>query len=344
MQELTEQLAGGVDLNANQIDQAAHFLTEPKSDTGERVEFLKALAAKGETPTEIATFVEKFLEFAVDPSLSNLDREGPTIDVCGTGGDKLDLFNVSTTSMFVIAAAGATVLKHGNRGITSKSGGADVLEALGVRLDLPKEQLRTCVEKAGVGFIFAQAYHPAFRAVAPVRAILASQGQRTIFNIMGPLLNPARPDCQLVGVAAEEWAPVFYEILGKLGRRNATVVHGKTADGRGVDEVSLMGPTTLLTSEGRQELLPGDLGLSPCAPDELKGGDARQNATLLTQILSGELRGPKRDMVVLNAAAGIQCAGLVSTLKEGVERAASLIDDGSALERLKLMIQYSKAD
>ena len=342
MTEVIRQLQAGEDLAEEQIRSAAAFLTHADSDTDERVDFLEALAKKGETPDEIALFVQEFLKMAVDPELDDLKRQGPTIDVCGTGGDKLDLFNVSTTSMFVIAAGGATVLKHGNRGITSKSGGADVLEALGVRLDLPREQLRECVETAGVGFIFAPAYHPAFKSVVPVRKILAERGQRTIFNIMGPLLNPARPECQLVGVADEGWASVFSQILQKLGRQSSLVVHGKTEDGRGVDEMSLMGETLTISTQGENTVTPTDLGLSQCKPEDLRGGDAEENATLLRGVLSGQVRGPKREMVALNAGAGLLCAGLVDDLKQGVERAMELIDNGAALERLELMVRSAR--
>ena len=232
------------------------------------------------------------------PHLGLLDLEGPTLDVCGTGGDQLDLFNVSTTAMFVAAAAGAVVVKHGNRGITSKSGGADVLEALGIRIDLGPDDFRNCIEQAGVGFMFAPMYHPAFKAVAGVRKNLAARGVRTIFNLIGPLLNPARPQCQLVGVFTRELCPAFAEILQRLGRDSAWVVHGTTGDGRSVDEVSLMGSTRICKSGLYQdiedeEVRPRDFGLKHAEVDDLRGGDAKTNAAILEAILSGKRNRPE---------------------------------------------------
>ncbi len=346
MNTLIEIVKGGGELDRQQVEFAADFLLTDDASVEIRADFLRELAIKGETPGEIALFVEAFLKVAVDPNLHDLPG-GPTIDVCGTGGDKLDLFNVSTTSMFVIAAGGANVLKHGNRGITSKSGGADVLEALGVRLDLPKEQLRACIEQSGVGFIFAQAYHPAFKAIAPVRAQLAQEGQKTLFNLIGPLLNPARPQCQLVGVADERLLPIFADILQRLGRQSAWIVHGKTADGRGVDEFSLMGSSEIYKSglmQGVQDLtvVPEDFGLATVQPADLQGGDAQTNAKILRDILSGVEKGPMRDMVILNAAGGLTCCGLADHMDDAVAKARDIIDSGEALKRLELMIELSR--
>ena len=326
---------------------SCRLLSEEVADD-KKARFLRSLAAKGETATEVAGFVEAFLERAVDPGVSEMKFNGPTIDVCGTGGDKLNLFNVSTTSMFVIAAGGAVVVKHGNRGITSKSGGADVLEALGINLELSPEDFRHCLEVAGVGFLFAPLYHPAFKAVVGVRKMLAKEGVRTIFNLIGPLLNPARPECQLVGVCDPEMDSVFAEILQRLGRDSAWVVHGRTADGGPVDEVSLLGPTRICKSGRYQELAdeevsPGDFGMSVCDVADLEGGDAEVNAKILTDILSGKETGPKREMVLLNAGAGLACAGLADDLGAGVVLAAELIDSGQALERLQCLQEASKS-
>ena len=303
---------------------------------------LETLAKKGETAQEIATFVESLLEHAVDPGVSSLELDGPTIDVCGTGGDKLNLFNVSTTSMFVIAAGGGIVLKHGNRGITSKSGGADVLEALGIRIDLPPEGFRHCIEKAGVGFLFAPQYHPAFKAVVPVRKLLAERGIRTIFNLIGPLLNPARPECQLVGVMQRELTPIFAEILQRLGRESVWAVHGTTGDGRSVDEVSLMGSTRICKAGTYQDLVdeelrPRDFDLQHAEVEELQGGDAHDNAAILTAILDGSDTGPRHDMILMNAGVGLACAGLVDTVGQGIEKARNLISTGAAYNKLKAL-------
>ena len=200
MIQFIEQLQSGNDLSAEQVTSCADFLLNETAGNDEKAQLLKALSTKGETPAEIAAFVEAFLVHAVDPGFTAGECNGPTIDVCGTGGDKLDLFNISTTSVFVIAGGGACVVKHGNRVITSKSGGADVLEALGIAIDLPAARLRECVMQHNLGFLFAPIYHPAFKAVVPVRKQLAGEGVRTVFNLIGPLLNPVRPDYQMVGV------------------------------------------------------------------------------------------------------------------------------------------------
>ncbi len=347
MDALIQHVEGGGELSPREVEAAAEMLLAESVSDGKKLLFLRGLTAKGETPAEIAGFVEAFLEHAVDPGVSEMSLDGPTVDVCGTGGDNLHLFNVSTTSMFVIAAGGAVVVKHGNRGITSKSGGADVLEELGIHLELPPEAFRECLAHAGVGFLFAPLYHPSFKAVAGVRARLAAEGTRTIFNLIGPLLNPARPECQLVGVCDPDMDSVFAEILQRLGRDSAWVVHGLTADGGPVDEVSLLGSTRICKSGRYQSLVdeevsPEDFGMGVCAVSELEGGDAEVNARILTDILSGRETGPKREMVLLNAGAGLACAGLADTMGEGVRLAAELIDSGQALERLHRMQEAAK--
>ena len=348
MNALIQHVEGGQELSLREIDVAAEMLLDVEGSDDKKARFLKALAQKGETAFEIAGFVEAFLERAVDPGVSEMEFDGPTIDVCGTGGDKLNLFNVSTTSMFVIAAGGAVVVKHGNRGITSKSGGADVLEALGINIEVPVEIFRESLKVAGVGFLFAPMYHPAFKAVAKVRAQLAKEGVRTIFNLIGPLLNPARPECQLVGVCDSDKNAMFAEILQRLGRDSAWVVNGTTADGGVVDEVSLLGATRICKSGAYQSLVdevvnPEDFGFSVCDVKDLQGGDAAENATILENILCGRETGPKREMVLLNAGAGLACAGLVDTLGEGVRLAGDIIDSGQALDRLRKLQQVAKA-
>ena len=257
----------------------------------------------------------------------------------GTGGDKLNLFNVSTTSIFVLAAAGLVVVKHGNRGITSKSGGADVLEALGIRIDLPPAEFADCVRETGLGFLFAQQYHPAFKAVAPVRKQLAEEGIRTIFNLLGPLLNPVRPDHQLIGVFSPELPPIFAEILSHMGRKRAWAVHGKTETGAPMDELSTLGTTLIAETNNRttapvRELSRDELNLAPATLDDLVGGDASENARILTRILDQSERGPKRDIVVLNSAAGMVIGGMADSIEEGMRLAHQLIDSGAALEKL----------
>jgi anthranilate phosphoribosyltransferase len=347
MDALIHHLEAGAELSPRQVDAAAAFLLDEHGNPEKKVHLLELLARKGETAAEIAGFVEVFLEHAVDTGIDPEGYDGPTIDVCGTGGDQLDLFNVSTTAMFVVAAAGGVVVKHGNRGITSRSGGADVLEALGIRIDLPPEGARRCLDDSGLCFLFAPRYHPAFKVVADVRKRLAARGIRTIFNKIGPLLNPARPQCQLVGVFEREMAPVFAEILQRLGRDSAWVVHGTTGDGRSVDEVSLLGSTRICKSGAFQDLddeevRPRDFGMKHAEVAELQGGDAKLNAAILESILAGKESGPKRDMVLLNAGAAIACAGLSDDMGDGIELARQVIDDGSALERLRALQTAAK--
>jgi anthranilate phosphoribosyltransferase len=344
MQRQILKLEAGGALEDADIREAAEFLLDGAAADEEKGRFLEALSRKGETPGEIAGFVTTFLGYSVDPGLDGVDLAGPTIDVCGTGGDKLDLFNVSTTAMFVVAAAGAVVVKHGNRGITSKSGGADVLEALGIRIDLPMDRFHVCLAEAGVGFLFAPMMHPAFKAVVGVRKMLAQRGVRTIFNLIGPLLNPARPKCQLVGVFAEDLVPAFAEILARLGRESAWVVHGRTADGRPVDEVSLMGPTRIRVAGQERELLvhPEEFGLARVDPAVLAGGGAKENAAILEAVLSGAERGAKRDMVLLNAGAAITCAGIAPDMARGIVIAREMIDGGAALERLRILQRLAR--
>jgi anthranilate phosphoribosyltransferase len=347
MDALIHHLEEGLDLTPQEVEVAAELLLDSAVDDAKKAQLLEALSKKGETPAEIAGFVEVFLRHAVDPHAGLALPPGPTIDVCGTGGDKLDLFNVSTTAMFVVAAAGGVVVKHGNRGITSKSGGADVLEALGVRIDLPPEGFRRCLEGAGVGFLFAPMYHPAFKAVVGVRQMLAKRGVRTIFNIIGPLLNPAKPQCQLAGVYRREWCPAFAEILQRLGRESAWVVHGTTGDGRSVDEVSLMGSTRICKAGTYQDLedeevRPRDFGMVHAEVSDLQGGDAFANAAILEAVLSGGDTGPKRDMVLLNAGAALACCGLADTMGSGIELAREAIVSGGALDRLRRLQRICK--
>ena len=346
MDALIHHLENKEELSDREVEVAAQLLLDAGVADAKKERLLEALAVKGETPGEIAGFVDAFLNHAVDPDLGGLDLDGPTLDVCGTGGDKLGLFNVSTTAMFISAAAGAVVVKHGNRGITSKSGGADVLEALGIRIDLPVDGFRRCIEKAGIGFMFAPIYHPAFKAVVGVRKSLDSRGVRTIFNLIGPLLNPAKPQCQLVGVFSRELCPAFAEILQRLDRDSAWVVHGTTGDGRSVDEVSLMGSTRICKSGTYQDMVdeeirPRDFGLVHAEVEDLRGGDAKENAGILEAILSGRETGPKRDMVLMNSGAALACAGLADDMGDGIQISREMITSGAAMERLNLLRQAS---
>ncbi len=348
MNDLTTHLQSGNDLDEPQIATASDALLADTVSDDEKAAFLRALANKGETPAEIATFVEQFLERAVDPGVDASKLDGPIIDVCGTGGDKLDLFNVSTAGVFILAAAGAKVVKHGNRGITSKSGSSDVLEALGIRIDLPPDRFAACLEEVGAGFLFAPHYHPAFKAVGGVRAKLAAEGQRTIFNILGPLLNPCRPDYQVIGVFDENLGATFAEILAKLGRKRAWAVHGKTESGAGMDEVSVLGNTKIWEADLSQSdtvcstIDPSSIGIpSGATIDDLRGGDASENAAILRGIFKGEITGPKRDIICLNAAAGLVVTGLADDLTTGFQKAGEAIDSGGANAVLEKWAAFS---
>lgn len=340
LHDLTHALASGNDLDAAQVEHAVAALTARGLSDEVKAEFLKALRGKGETAREIAAFVQALLARAVDPGLNAANLSGPMIDVCGTGGDQLELFNVSTAVMFVLAGGGACVIKHGNRAVTSKCGGADVLEELGVRIDLPPEKLRACVEEHGLGFIFAPAYHPAFKSIAPVRKLLAAQGIPTIFNLLGPLLNPARPPYQLVGVFSPVLLPKYAETLAVLGRAHAWAVHGS-----GMDELSLSGPSAVWEvvdgAVREREIDAAALGLPICKVEDLRGGDRRENAAILTAILDGTEQGPKRDLVLFNAAAGFVITHLASDLAAGLALAREQIQSGRALSKLRALQSFA---
>jgi anthranilate phosphoribosyltransferase len=343
---LIEQLHSGQNLSSMEIGRAAADLLDESVPEEEKAGFLRALSDKGETAAEIAGFVEAFLERAVVPELDGMRAIRPLLDVCGTGGDRLDLFNVSTASVFILAAAGVAVVKHGNRGITSRSGGADVLEALGIRIDLPPEAVGDCLQEVGAAFLFAPRYHPAFKSVAGVRRQLAAEGRRTIFNLLGPLLNPARPEYQLLGVFDGSLARTFADILRRLGRRRAWAVYGRTDAGAGMDELSSIGSNTVWETRLGSEpeslgIDPESLGFSPGGVDGLKGGDAAANAELLRGLFGGRICGPKRDTVLLNAAAGLVICGISSDLRSGIDRAAEAIDSGQAASVLEAWRRFS---
>jgi anthranilate phosphoribosyltransferase len=344
MKALVSKLRNGIDLSGGDINYAMSLLLSESTDDAMKAEFLIALHNKGESVEEIVAFVQQLIDRAIDPQIDPKNLPGPMVDVCGTGGDGLDLFNVSTTIMFVLAAGGVAVVKHGNRAVTSRSGSADVLEALGVRIALPPAKSKECVERHGLCFIFARDYHPAYHAIAEMRRRLARENIRTVFNLLGPLLNPARPARQLIGVFSPRLTSVFADVLRRLGRERAWVVHGVTDTGEGMDDISISGVSTLA------ELANGKVttGLIdarwlniPGAPlDELRGGDAMENAGYVEGILSGTIHGAKRDLTLVNAAGGFVVAGLCKDMSEGIGRARELIDNGRALEKLRALQQF----
>jgi anthranilate phosphoribosyltransferase len=291
-----------------------------------------ALAARGETASELAGFVDVMRSEVVPVPLDAAERSG-LVDTCGTGGDASQTFNISTAAALVAAAAGASVAKHGNRAITSRCGSGDVLEALGIPVDLTPEQAATTLRRHRFAFLHAPSLHPAMKSVMPVRRAL---GIRTVFNLLGPLTNPAGAPAQVMGVYAPHLVPLVAEALAMLGTRHAFVVHGDTGAATGaavgIDELSISGTSHLAEVRGSHVVLstitPEELGLTRAPLESLTGGDASANAAILRSIFDGE-RGPRRDVVLLNAAAVLVTAGLVLDLRVGMELAAHTIDSGA---------------
>jgi anthranilate phosphoribosyltransferase len=298
-----------------------------------------ALRMRGETVEEIAGFASAMRDHALKVEL-DLDG-GPVVDTCGTGGDAAGTFNISTTASFAIAAAGVRVAKHGNRAMTSKCGSADLLEELGVRIDLDPVQVADCIDEVGIGFMFAPNFHPAMRYVGPSRKEI---GIRTIFNVLGPLTNPAGAQYQLIGVGHPGIAAKLAEVLGLLGSRKAVLVHAE----EGLDELGLAGVSQITEWDkdaggvSTSTLTPEDVGLQRASLSELAGGDRKENARITLAILNGE-RGPRRDAILLNAGAGLYAANAVPTIADGVQIASDVIDSGEALEALNRLVTFTQS-
>jgi anthranilate phosphoribosyltransferase len=348
LKTLVEKLRSGGDLTDGDIRYAVPLLLSDAVGDELKAGFLIALHEKGETAEEVACFVELLMERAADPKIDAADLPGPMIDVCGTGGDGLDFFNVSTTIMFILAAGGAVVIKHGNRKVTSKCGSADVLEELGVPIHLAPDDMKDCAQRIGLAFLFARQYHPAFREIAKIRERLAQEKVRTIFSLLGPLLNPARPPRQLIGVFEPRLTTLFAEVLRRLGREKAWVVHGLAENTNGMDDISICGATTIAElQDGKVTSAILDtqwLGVPRCPLDELFGGSASENAAVLEGILSGEIKGAKREMAVANAGGGFVVAGLARDMNSGIALAREQLDSGRALEKLRALQSYKPND
>ncbi len=326
------------DLDADLIADAMATILEGNATDAQIAAFAVALRAKGETPVELATLVRTMLSYANTVEVASEADAGPIIDTCGTGGDRSHTFNISTVSALVVAGAGVRVAKHGNRAASSQCGSADVLEALGVVIDLDPVGVAACIDQAGIGFCFAQAFHPAMRFAGPVRSQI---GVPTTFNFLGPLANPARVKRQVVGVGDPAMAERIAATLVELGAVRGMVFFGHD----GLDELTTVDASTaMIIDHGtveRATIEPLDFGLARTTAESLHGGDAEHNAKIVRSILEGE-PGPRRDVVLLNAAAALQVAGVAAGWSDGVVIASAAIDDGRALDALDQMIATSR--
>ncbi|UVE50404.1 anthranilate phosphoribosyltransferase [Haloferax larsenii] len=325
MQDYIRRVTEGSDLTVEEAREAASAVFEDATEA-QIGALLSALRAKGETEAEVAGFAQGMRDAAltIDP-----DR-GPLVDTCGTGGDDYDTINVSTTSALVAAGAGAAVAKHGNYSVSSSSGSADVLEVAGVNVEAEPSSVEKCIEDNGVGFMLAPVFHPAMKAVIGPRKEL---GMRTIFNVLGPLTNPAGADAQVLGVYDPDLVPMVARALAHMPVERALVVHGS-----GMDEIALHDATTVAEVDGDEvteyTLTPGDLGLEQAPIEDVAGGTPQENARDLEGILTGDVTGPKRDLILANAGAAIYVADLADSLEAGVETAREAIDTGAAEAKL----------
>jgi anthranilate phosphoribosyltransferase len=335
LQTTLQQLLDGKNLTKRQARETMGLIMTGEATPAQIAGLLIALRLKGETVDEIAGFARAMLDVSVPVPTSS----APLVDVCGTGGDGHGTFNISTTVAFVVAGAGLPVAKHGNRSVSSRCGSADVLEALGVSLDLSPIDVGRAIDEIGIGFLFAPRFHPAMKhAIGPRREM----GVRTVFNVVGPLVNPARVGIQLLGVFDDKLVEPMAEVLRELGCSAGAVVYGAA----GMDELSTLGPNRVARiHSGRIEILsidPVDLGLPRATLADVRGGEAAENAKIVRAVLGGDA-GPKRDVVLLNAAAVVWIAGQADSMAEGLRIAAESIDSGAALDRLDRLAAFTAA-
>lgn len=328
------KIVSGKDLEQDEASAVMEQIMSSNAAPTQIAAFLTALHMKGETDAELAGMVT-----VMRAKATPVQVDGPVVDTCGTGGDGARTFNISTTAAFVVAGAGLIVAKHGNRAMSSNSGSADVLEKLGVKIDLDADGVARCLREAGIGFMFAPNFHPAMRFAAPVRREI---GIRTAFNLLGPLTNPAGAQHQVIGVPMATMAQKIARALGRLNMVHALVVHG---DG-GMDELSLSGPNLMFEVRGNQEpvrtvITPDDLDLQRAPIEELRGGNPDENAAIIRDILEGRERGARRDVVLLNAAAAVMAGGAAPDMVEALSLARASIDKGQALEHLEQLIKVS---
>ena len=336
IQEALARLLERRDLSQDEARAVMNAIMEGEATPAQMGGFLVALRLKGETPDEIAGCAEAMREhvLSVRPAREDL------VDTAGTGGDGARTFNISTAAALVAAAAGAGVAKHGNRAVSSASGSADVLEALGFRLELSPGRIEQSIDELGFGFLFAPSHHPAMRHAAPVRRELAT---RTVFNLLGPLTNPAGARAQVVGVYAPELVETIASVLARLGARRAFVVHGAG----GIDELSPAGPNLVCeVVDGRverREIDPADFGVPRCSSADLAGGTPEENAAFVREVFGGA-PGAKREAVLLNAAGAIAASGRADDLGDGYAVAAEAVDSGAAAERLEALVAFSREE
>jgi anthranilate phosphoribosyltransferase len=331
-------LVEGHDLSAEEAHIAMMQVMSGDASPAQIAAFMVALRVKGETPDEIAGCARAMRAHVTPARPSRTDL----VDTCGTGGDGMNTFNISTSAALVAAGAGATVAKHGNRAISSKTGSADVLEALGVRIDLGPQDVAECIDTVGFGFLFAQSHHPAMRHAGAVRREL---GIRSVFNLLGPLTNPAGAQRQVVGVYSASLVEPIAHVLAKLGTEHAMVVHGAG----GLDELTPTGENLVSEVQGGEvrtytlDPRPLSTGAGPGSPDDLCcGGDPAQNAAVILTVFDGE-KGPRRDAVILNAAAALTVGGVVPEIERGIELAVATIDSGAALAKLHELVAFTRA-
>ena len=335
VQQALARLLDGHDLSRDEARAVMNQIMEGGATPAQIGGFLVALRLKGETVDEIAGCAEAMRTHV----LSVRPKRDDLVDTAGTGGDAARTINISTAAALVAAAAGAGVAKHGNRAVSSASGSADVLEALGFRLELPPAEIERSIDELGFGFLFAPTHHPAMRHAAPVRQELAA---RTVFNVLSPLTNPAGARAQVIGVYAKPLVRTIAEVLAQLGARRAFVVHGA----HGIDELSPAGPNDVcevVDGVVRARVIdPADLGLRRCDPDELRGGSPAENAQAVREVFAGA-DGGRRDAILLNAAGAIAAAGHAEDLHEGLELAREAVDSGTAAARLDELARFSNA-
>jgi len=348
IKEYIAKVVRGEDLSQDEMEETMEEIMTGQATPAQIGSFITALRIKGETVDEIVGAAKimraKARKIRLNNHTINIDRdeinieEETILDTCGTGGDGTNTFNVSTATAFVAAGAGVKVAKHGNRAVSSLCGSADVLKSLGVKLDINDSNVERCIREIGIGFLYAPLFHGAMKYAAGPRQEI---GLRTIFNLLGPLTNPASATAQVMGVYAQDLTEKIANVLGRLGTREAFVVCGEGT----YDEISICGPTRISHMKQKNvntfDITPEEYGFKRAVPDSIRGGNAKENARIIREILDGD-KGPKRDMVLLNGAAAFVAAGLDNDLKEGIERARDAIDSGRAGEKLDLLVNLTQ--